>query len=294
MLDIMKTQSDNNVFISGILNELEIVEGTTKDGRDWIRGTANILVDQEINGIASENIIPVKMFSMRLKKDGTENKVYNMIQSYKEDFTSRAAAEDINDASQVTVNASVEENIWIDQRTGKEVTGFQISSNFLKKKRDSDTESATFQLSGVVIKTQEEMDRNDEPTGRLIVKFGVIGWAGKINILTLVAEGNAKAHIEQNWADGDTVKVAGRINMTQKVEKYTEEQGFGEPIERVRTISKRELVITGGSQGGLDEEYSYDADSVKKACVERLNRIEEMKNNQSKAAPKAKSDAFDF
>jgi hypothetical protein len=44
MLDRNKV-SDNEVYVSGILNELEITEGKTKDGRDYVRGTASIRVD---------------------------------------------------------------------------------------------------------------------------------------------------------------------------------------------------------------------------------------------------------
>lgn len=296
MFDVTKVESENEVYISGVLNELDIVEGSTTDGRDWIRGTANVRVDQEINGIVSENIIPIKMFSMRLKKDGNPNKVYDTILGYKNSLTSLAAAEDESNASKITISsARLEENIWIDSSSGTERSSYQISGNFINKKRDADKEGATFKLSGVVIKLNEELDRNEEPTGRLLVKFGVIGYAGRMNLLTLIAEGNAKAHIEQNWQVGDTVRVSGRINMTQKTEIVSEKQGFGEDIEKTRTVTRRELIITGGSSGGLEEELSYDADSVKKACADRLARIKTMKDSASaKAAPKSRANDFGF
>ena len=50
MLDIKKIQSKNECTIVGILNELDIVEGKASDGRDYIRGTATIRVDQEVKG----------------------------------------------------------------------------------------------------------------------------------------------------------------------------------------------------------------------------------------------------
>lgn len=68
MLDIKKIQSKNECTIVGILNELDIVEGKTSDGRDYIRGTATIRVDQEVKGKQVENLIPVSMFAMRLKR----------------------------------------------------------------------------------------------------------------------------------------------------------------------------------------------------------------------------------
>ena len=71
-----------------------------------------------------------------------------------------------------------------------------------------------------------------------------------------------------------------------------EPQGFGEPIERKRTESVRELLVTGGSAGGLEDAFSYDADEIKAAADERLKRIEELKNkprstvnSSAKAAP---------
>jgi hypothetical protein len=45
MLNIKQVQSKNECYISGILNELEIVEGKTYDGRDYVRGIAKVRVD---------------------------------------------------------------------------------------------------------------------------------------------------------------------------------------------------------------------------------------------------------
>jgi hypothetical protein len=39
------TESQNIVTITGVLNELDIVEGRTADGREFVRGTAFIAVD---------------------------------------------------------------------------------------------------------------------------------------------------------------------------------------------------------------------------------------------------------
>ena len=62
--------------------------------------------------------------------------------------------------------------------------------------------------------------------------------------------------------------------MSYTVKTWTEEQGFGEPIKRTRTESKRELTITGGSPCGLEEELSYDMDTIKLALDERQGRID--------------------
>ena len=301
MLNIEKTQSDNSVYMSGVLNELDITTGTSAEGKDWIRGTAVIKCDQEIDGVPVECLGTVKMFSMRLKKDGDLNKVYDRILGYKEKFISEAAADEDHPASKVTVTGQLEENIWIDKSTGKERSTFQISSNFLNEKRESDEDGIKFQLSGVVLNdptNAEEIDKNEEPTGRIRIKFGVIGYGGKINVLDLYASGGAKAHIENSWNKQDTVKVTGKVNVTKKIEQIKEEQGFGDPIIKTRTISTKELIITGGSASGLEEELSYDKESILKALADRKVKIEELiedsKKSSSKAAPKNKSTDFGF
>lgn len=50
MLNIKEKQSKNEVYVSGILKELNITPGTTQDGRDYVRSSALVGVEQQING----------------------------------------------------------------------------------------------------------------------------------------------------------------------------------------------------------------------------------------------------
>lgn len=300
MLDIRKVESINNVYISGVLNDLDIITGTSTDGKDYVRGTARIRVDQEINGKVVENIIPVSMYANRLKKDGSTNSNYERIVGYKTSLTSIAAAESPDQASKVTIGsldkdiATFQENSYYNKE-GKLVQAFQISTNFINTKRESDEEGAKFKISGVVGKMKEEV-KDDEPTGRLIITFVVIGYNGRANVLELIAEGNAKSFIETNWNEGDTVQVTGVVNMSYSVKVFYEEQGFGEPIKRTQTESRRELIITGGSPNGFEEALAYDADDVKTVLAERQARLKEIEaKSQAKAAnTKAPSNGFSF
>jgi hypothetical protein len=287
MLDINKIESKNEVYVSGILNELEIVEGITNDGRGWVRGNAQIRVDQEIDGVVTENIIPVRMFSMRKKKDGTDNKVYDRIVGYKEKFTSLAAADDESEASKITIsNGRIEENPYVN-REGNVVSSWQISANFLNDYRNNDEESAKFEVVGVIANIRQEVNRDGDETGRDIISLVLVGYAGKANVIDLIASGSAKDFIETNWNKGDTVHVTGRISMTRKVVTWKEEQGFGEPILRSRTESRKELIITGGSPSGLEEALSYDANDVKIILNKRKADHEALKNERTaKVSPK--------
>ena len=295
MLNIT-TQSENICTVAGILNELDIQEKTTKDGRDYITGTAKVRVDQEVEGKSVESIVPVRMFSFKLKTDGTANQVYERIKNYQQNFIAATAVDDVSKATRVTFTGktcNIKENMWPDKATGQVRTGFEIDCNFMNYMRDIDEESADFILTGVVLGTKEEMN-GEEPTGRLIVNFGVIGYGGTINVLDLIASDTKRTHIESNWAQGDTVKVVGKIVVSNKVVRWKEELGFGEPIERKRTESRRELIILGGSPNGYEESLSYDSDDVKAALAKRKAYMEEVKNNSKPAAKPTTSSTNGF
>lgn len=297
MLNIKETQSKNIVTICGILKELDVVEGNTNDGRAYVRATAKIGVDQEVDGKVIENEIPIKMFSMRLKSDGkTPNQVYDRIVGYKEQFVSAAVVDDISQASQVKILAAVEENSYYDDKRKEIRTGYQFSGSFMNKKKPNEDEECTFEVQGVVGKFKDEVDRNGDETGRLIVSMVVIGFRGRADVINFIAKDRAKDFILNHWNEGDTVTATGKVVSSFKTETWFEEQGFGEPIKRTRTTGQRELLITGGSTGGANEDMSYDADSIKLALSERTDRLEEMKNAEKKStasAPKANS-GFDF
>lgn len=283
MLNIKETESKNEVEVIGILSELEVKTGTSKNsGKDYVNLTAKVRVDQEINGKMTENLIPIKMMAMKLKKDGNPNPAYKRIVDYGEQFVSAAAAEDISKASRVRISGcKIKENPYVRADGSLLEKNFTIDGSFINKARDTDVDKATFEVSGVVVQLINEVDKDGNDSGRLIVNLVVIGYNGVANVIKMIAEGAAKSHIEQNWSVGDTVKASGCINMCANVTIYYEEQGFGAPLEKKKTEFRQELVILGGSSGGLDEAYSYDADDVKVALNDRTARIEEMKKNSA-------------
>lgn len=291
MLEITR-ESDNEVNICGILNELEVVEGLTKDGRKYVRSTAKIRVDQDISGQISESEIPVKFFSMEKKSDGNHNKLYDSVLAQKENFISVAAAEDENQASRVSITGRLEENTYY-AADGTEYNGFQITSTFLNKAKPKDKEKASFLVTGVIANMKPET-KNDEETGRIIVQMVVVGYKGKANLINFVAADSAAKFIESNWEVGDTVTASGKINLNFKTITYQEEQGFGEPIERERTVSNRELIITGGSPAGLEEAFSYDADDIKVALSNRKIALEEAKAKAMDKTPAKSSKRKEF
>lgn len=284
--------SDNNVQIYGVLSEFEVIEDTSKaSGKDYVRITAKVNVDQEIEGVEVNNTVTVKFLQMKLKKDGSPNPAYKRLVDYKDKFISLAAADDPSQASYVSITGSLEENAWFDAKTNKVKSSYQIRGGFMNEIKDrtknENRERAKFNLSGVVGKMVPEM-KQDEETGRLIVSFIFITWGGKANMVKLYASGSKRDFIEQNWNEQDTVNVTGYINSTFKSGVNTIEVGFGEAIEQPYTFSVNDLVISGGSPCGLEESRSYDIDSIKQACAERIEEQKALESAKSAttAAPK--------
>lgn len=302
MLNIMKSESTNVCNISGILSQLDVEEKSTADGRDYVQAKAVIKVDQEVGGKMIENEIPVRFFSMKMKSDGSAvSKIYTAIANFPQTFTSLAALpdEDKNLASKVVINAAhIEENIWVDPNSGEARATWQIGSNFMNPAKGDFEEGARFELSGVILGRTREVDQNGEETGRLKVKFGIVRYKGRLDVVELIADSeNAVNFIESNWEDGDTVNVNGAISFNQTQRVWYEEQGFGEPIKRTKTISRKELIILGGSPSGLEEELSYDSNAIKAALDERQGRVQEQKtksNVKGKSQNKSFSDNLGF
>lgn len=297
MLDINKKQSDNFFEVVGILNSINVKEGTSAKTNDqWISCEADIRVDQEIGEKMTTNIIPVKLFANRHKKDGELNTNYDRITDYKENLIALASCDkgDEGKASKIYALAEVKENSFM-SNTGTMINSFQFTTNFLNGWRAADEEGATFTVTGVVVKKYRETDKNGDETGKLIVKLCIVGYAGTANVIEFCAYGSKADYIDEHWQKGDTIKAAGYISFTNDVIEVTEEMGFGDPITKKKTISKRELIIDRGSAEGLDEAHSYDADDIKLALDKRqayLASVEESAKKKTK--PAASGNDFNF
>ena len=305
MLNIKEAQSTNVVEISGILSQIEVEAKQTADGKNYASAKLTVKVDQEIGGKMVENEIPVKMFSMEYKSGTQEvSKIYTGILKLKELVSLASLPDDEKDkASKIIINkGNIKENIWVDPSSGQVRTSFEIDTNFINTPRGN-TEfepGAKFELSGVVMDMTRETDANQEETGRLKVKLAVVGWTNKktgvtrVDVIDLIAASeNAVNFIESNWEKGDTVNLNGAISFNQSTKVWYEEQGFGEPIKRTKTMTRKELIILGGSPSGLEEEYSYDANDIKAGLADRAARVEEQKEKGGKPKTQKKTTSFD-
>ena len=294
MLDIKNHESENNFPITGVLNTIKSRKGTSaKTGDDYISLTIDLRVDQEVDGDMSENIITLNLMQNRHKKingkPGNElNKLYDRYVEYVNTFIPVSLETDTTPATRLTANATIAENSFL-SKNGTMVNDWKLNTTFLNEARASDEDSARFKLTGTVVAINPEKNKEGEETGRILVKICVIGYAGRANVIEFVAKGGVAEHIDRNWEKGYTVKVAGIVVSTHATIEVKEELGVGEAQVSHRTISKRELLITGCSEGALDDSESFDPDDIKVALDERKAYLATL-SEKPKPAPKTNTD----
>lgn len=297
-------QAENKVFIEGILSEIDIVERTyTKDGvqNNALAGQIKVRVEQKINGVDKILEIPVHVFVNEMTKKGTKNPAYESIDTVRREFISIASGAGVEGADRIRISgASIQMNeYWVDENRLSSYP--RINASFVQRvKRDEFTPKAQFSTELVVSKMVNEVDKDGIETGRLKVEGILPQYGGRVDVVPFIAENpNVVDAISQYWQPKDTVKVSGKLNFSSTVEIYTEEQGFGEPIEKKRTINVSELVITGGSQTPLEGDFAFNEEEIKNALAERKARLEnrkakELARSSSRTAPAQSGFASDI
>lgn len=298
-------QAENKVFIEGILSEIDIVERTytSKDGaqNNALAGQIKVRVEQKINGVDKILEIPVHVFVNEMTKKGTKNPAYESIDTVRREFISIASGAGVEGADRIRISgASIQMNeYWADENRLSSYP--RINASFVQRvKRDEFTPKAQFSTELVVSKMVNEVDKDGIETGRLKVEGILPQYGGRVDVVPFIAENpNVVDAISQYWQLKDTVKVSGKLNFSSTVEIYTEEQGFGEPIEKKRTINVSELVITGGSQTPLEGEFAFNEEEIKNALAERKARLEnrkakELARSSSRTAPAQSGFASDI
>lgn len=286
-------ESLNQVDITGIVSEINIRD-IDKGDKKYIAG--DVVVKVEENGEISN--IPVSFISADTKKDGTPNKIYQSLQQLKT-FNSIASAGEENATKVQIRGAKINENLFMPQNGTEVVSTSRISSNFFTKVNGTNfkPESKFRAIIKVLQVADEEVNKDGDltPTGRLIVKGALVGYADKVDVIKFVVEDETAINfIKINYKEGDTVQIGGRIRYTE--EEYVQEQevGFGEADTRTFTRRKREFLIQRGSAEPLDEESAFSDDDIKTALADRKERMEKVKQAAQQPKPQAAASTNDF
>ena len=273
-------QATNKINIVGKLLDTTFREGKTSAGQAYESCNFTVRVTQTYGGREETSEIPVSIFATQYTSQNKPHPGYKNIQEMKKMKT----VQDYGEAEATTVrmtSANIRENNFV-ARSGQLINGWQINTSFLNEGKMADI--ASFNMDIFIMDMHEEVDREGEPTGRLVVKGAVVQYGGRLDVIEFIVEDNdAVNYISRNWEENQTVNVGGRIRVTSQEEKHSaSESSWGEELPETSTRMVRELIITRGSDEPFDEDFAYDAVEIKKAFNERKARLEQMQVDAKK------------
>lgn len=275
-------QSEAKVAVVGILAEKDMKIETKEDGNSVLSGTIVLKIDEF-------NSVRFGVYANALTKDKNPNSVFVGLKTVMDEYKSIAeVGEEAADRIAVTKG---DINLFTG-KDGKTNVGFK--SNFFNriKKIENFEPRAEFSVEMYISGMVNEIDKEQNETGRLLVKGWVPTYNG-IEPITLIAPDDVASAVSDSFEPGQTVAFYGEI-INNKIEIRREiPVKIGKPRVEVETKYKNELLITGASEAyeeGVTKEKPYDTATIKAAIQERENKLEEAKNkaNNAQPAPAAK------
>ena len=281
MKDI-NVQAGNKINLAGKLMDVQFGEGkVAATGKPYKRATVTVRVTQPILGKEETSDIQVSMFATEFTSTGAQNPAWKSLNDLALMKTAQAVG--IDNASHVRLTgASLQENYFM-SRNGQLIDGWQIRGSFINEAKVADV--ASF-VTDIVIMGMEDEIKDNESTGRLIVKGGIVQYGGRLDVVNFIVEApDSVEYISRNWEVKGTVTVKGRIRILSQ-EEEVQSAGWGEDIPETTTRVVRELIITTGDPECKDEEFAYNPVDIKAANEERKAAIEQAQINAKKTTPK--------
>lgn len=278
---------ENEVRVEGYLSEKNL-EVKQFDGVDTIVGDLKIQTSET-------NVLTFRVYTPKLKKDKTPNKIYDGIATVMNEYKS-IAKDGKENADRIRITAGqMNPNTYF--VNGQELYNIQYRSSFFNrvapgKEGDLKAEAIIELFVKAIV---PEMNKEGEPTGRVIVKgLMPLVSSDKNNVIEpvdLIAP--AEDGIAEAIEDSDVVTPGKTVtfyaNIINNVRTYDVEVPvlIGKPRIEKKTERKEELIITNVkcSYDPEDENSkAFDPEVIRKAVTERETRLAEKKAASSKPA----------
>ena len=274
-------QGQNNLEIVGTVKKVDLKVATNKTGKEYISGRVEI----EVRDGEKVNVIPVRVFSLKLKKDGTENGLFKGYKTVLDEY-------EVGQQVRVTGEVRLEEYYT---QSGSLTSYNSFSATFFNRVEDADFKpKALATVDTYVEGMTSELDAEGLPTGNLELEAFTVGYNGRVVPLKNAIVGKDLAGVfESMYYPGTTGKITYKINNYAELEE-TEEvvgntTGFGS-AERVETNIVKNYVsgleIIGGDLPYSDGVNEYSPADVEQAHKNRALALQELKqNSQASATP---------
>ena len=283
----------NTVDVIGRVKEVNLELGTTRDGKENIKGNVVVLVEESVNGETRSHDIRVRVYSNKFKRDGNINGLYTGYETVMNEYKSIADVGDKKEADLVHVQGSLELNEYISQdgtkRSSNQVSGKffnRITTDDVKKRRGP---KAVATVEAVVEGVKDELDQDGLPSGNKKLSAFNVDFFGELreNSKPIIP---FEAIVPENLADafddlydtGDTGKFTLKINNyaeEAKEEDVEEVSGFGntEELQQVKRNFVNNLEVIGGTEA-YQEPRAYNDEQIEEAKQFRQKAIDSLES----------------
>ena len=283
----------NTVDVIGRVKEVNLELGTTRDGKENIKGNVVVLVEENVNGEARSHDIRVRVYSNKFKRDGNINGLYTGYETVMNEYKSIADVGDKKEADLVHVQGSLELNEYISQ-DGTKRSSNQVSGKFFNRITIDEVKrgrgpKAVATVEAVVEGIKDELDQDGLPSGNKKLSAFNVDFFGELRenskpvipFEAIVPENLADA-FDDLYETGDTGKFSLKIN--NYAEEATEEDvqevsGFGstEGLSEVKRNFVNNLEVIGGTEA-YQEPRAYNDEQIEEAKQFRQKAIDALES----------------
>ncbi len=291
------TNTLNKIDVVGVIKDhkLKHGEGTDRETQakyNYVNGQVTIKCGETRE-------IDIKVYAKQFNKNGTENKKYNNLMSVINGEYLTMAQVSEEEAHKVSVwgngnfTPQLKDNFYAKDGKVSETIDLDLGmGNFTVKEPHTVTPEdykAEFEVNVFVYEVAEEVNREEQPTGRAKVTSFVPLYGGKVLPLTMYAgkvlesdgsEYDFGADVLNGVSAGDTVAFWGEICFEKSTISVAKEGNAigGRQKTETKTIRVKEFVVTGGSIID-DYEKAFEQDDIQEAVKQRnIAKDEALKN----------------
>ena len=257
----------NNVTISGTLAELEVKEGTNKNGIPYISLKGAIRFGE--SGAESRRF---RTYVQAQNASGNDNKQYTAIKQWVDGAVSEADNKEL--ATMVTIVGSLEANDYINP-AGELVESVEINAKFFNDYRELEDGNAIVDLEGYIKAITDEV-KNDVETGRKrVTMVSTDFFRNAVVVKNIIVPKELAEDFVDMFEVGDTALLFLTYMLHKGERKEVKAGGLG----KQRVVEGRdyvELVVTGAPPANQQGE-PIEKKILKILMEERTQKLEDLK-----------------
>lgn len=292
-------QADNKVVIKGKLKEKKLSIGS-KDGKNYIKG--HIIVRE------NESEHKVSVLCNELTKSGTPNGYFKGLVTVMNEYKSIAEfGEEMADVVSID-RGTIGINDFVTQ-DGQLVSNVEVSANSIHRVTEDVQQMACAEIEVYMDKIKMEINREQMPTGRILIDAVIPCYGGRITPVQLVAEGEQRVnYIQEHVANGErTFKlIIGLVNKPKTIQTDSQDvvlqstncmMGDAVPSHITAALNEktvgrvREYQVLNGEAYPVLSAKNYATENIEQGKEERKAMLAE-KERKSQSQPSAMGSAM--